>query len=45
MISLVDVTKNFGGLSAVSQLGFKFEEGGIFALIGPNGAGKQPSST
>ena len=40
MISLVDVTKNFGGLSAVSQLGFKFEEGGIFALIGPNGAGK-----
>ena len=40
MISLVDVTKNFGGLSAVSRLGFKIEEGGIFALIGPNGAGK-----
>lgn len=40
MISLVDVTKNFGGLSAVSEFGFRIDEGGIFALIGPNGAGK-----
>jgi branched-chain amino acid transport system ATP-binding protein len=40
VLSLVNVTKYFGGLSAVSRLSFQVESGGIVALIGPNGAGK-----
>lgn len=35
-----EVTKNFGGLAAVSQVDFKVNQGEIFGLIGPNGAGK-----
>ena len=34
------VTKNFGGLTAVSRFDFDVPEGGIVSLIGPNGAGK-----
>ena len=34
------VTKNFGGLMAVSRFDFGVPEGGIVSLIGPNGAGK-----
>ena len=34
------VTKNFGGLTAVSSFDFDVPEGGIVSLIGPNGAGK-----
>ena len=40
MLSLVDVSKNFGGLTAVSGLNFRVGDGEILALIGPNGAGK-----
>jgi branched-chain amino acid transport system ATP-binding protein len=40
VLSLVDVSKNFGGLTAVSGLNFRVEDGEILALIGPNGAGK-----
>jgi branched-chain amino acid transport system ATP-binding protein len=34
------VTKQFGGLIAVSALDFTVSEGSIVSLIGPNGAGK-----
>ncbi|PLY02138.1 MAG: ABC transporter ATP-binding protein [Desulfuromonas sp.] len=37
---LSEVTKRFGGLTAVDTLSFKVEEGQIYGIIGPNGAGK-----
>ncbi|HEU4923367.1 MAG TPA: ABC transporter ATP-binding protein [Burkholderiales bacterium] len=43
MTSILQVrklTKRFGGLTAVSELGFEVYEGEILGLIGPNGAGK-----
>jgi branched-chain amino acid transport system ATP-binding protein len=35
-----DVTKHFGGLTAVDHVDFSLETGEIVGLIGPNGAGK-----
>lgn len=40
LLQLVRVTKNFGGLNAVSELSLQLENGTIMGLIGPNGAGK-----
>ena len=40
LLELRDVTKCFGGLTAVSRVGFAIEPGEIYGLIGPNGAGK-----
>lgn len=37
---LNNVTKRFGGLTAVDDLSLKVEEGQIYGIIGPNGAGK-----
>jgi len=34
------LTKNFGGLNAVSTVDFNVQQGEIMAIIGPNGAGK-----
>ena len=34
------LTKNFGGLTAVHQVDFKLEQGKLQSIIGPNGAGK-----
>lgn len=40
ILELKNVTKKFGGLTAVDNLNMKIEEHEIHALIGPNGAGK-----
>lgn len=40
VLKLSNVSKNFGGVSAASNLDLTVEEGQIFSLIGPNGAGK-----
>ncbi len=40
ILSLNNVTKKFGGLTAVDNVSFHIEKGEIFGLIGPNGAGK-----
>ena len=40
ILEATDVTKQFGGLTAVKDVEFQIEEGQIRGLIGPNGAGK-----
>lgn len=40
LLEIKHLTKQFGGLTAVSDLTFAIDEHQIFGLIGPNGAGK-----
>ena len=40
MLELANVSKRFGGLSALTDISFKVNAGEIVSLIGPNGAGK-----
>ena len=40
MLEITTVSKNFGGLAAVSDVSFSVAEGEVVGLIGPNGAGK-----
>jgi branched-chain amino acid transport system ATP-binding protein len=40
ILSVINLTKSFGGLTAVDDVSFEVEKGKVFALIGPNGAGK-----
>jgi branched-chain amino acid transport system ATP-binding protein len=40
MISVVDVSKHFGGIRAVDGVSIEIAKGSITGLIGPNGAGK-----
>jgi branched-chain amino acid transport system ATP-binding protein len=40
LLTVDDITVQFGGITALADLSFTIEEGSITALIGPNGAGK-----
>lgn len=40
LLQIESISKQFGGLSALSNVSFGLEEGSILGIIGPNGAGK-----
>lgn len=40
LLEVNNVTKKFGGLTAIKNLSFSIEEGGLRCIIGPNGSGK-----
>ena len=40
LLTVNNLTKNFGGLAAVSQVNITLEQNELVGLIGPNGAGK-----
>jgi len=40
ILQVKDVTKTFGGITAVNHISFDIKEGEILGIIGPNGSGK-----
>lgn len=40
ILKVTDLSKNFGGVQAVSNIGLEMKEGELLGFIGPNGSGK-----
>ena len=40
MIETINITKKFGGITAIKELNITINESGVFGLVGTNGAGK-----
>ena len=40
MLEIIEVTRHFGGVQALTGVDLTINEGGIIGMIGPNGAGK-----
>ena len=40
LIEVEHLTKRYGSHTAVDDISFTVEDGGIYGLLGPNGAGK-----
>ena len=43
MLSVIDISKNFGAFTAINKLSFEVKVGDVMGFLGPNGAGKTTS--
>ncbi|MGB9436782.1 MAG: ATP-binding cassette domain-containing protein, partial [Desulfobacterales bacterium] len=40
LLDIQNITLNFGGITALSEVSLSVQKGELYAIIGPNGAGK-----